>query len=124
MIWMNKSLCALVKKTEIKPRFLSDHSPIVVSIFGMRPKVFNRRLKEELLMKTENIEYIHKEIKAFFKDNWTGGNRKYNLGCLYERAVNCLRLKGGKMKEKNMRDLQDKINEKEKNLKGKKDQIK
>lgn len=71
MMWMNKMLCSWVKKIEIKPRFLSDHSPIISS-FRPKFKIYNWRLNEKLLKKTENIKFLQKEIKEFFRVNWSG----------------------------------------------------
>lgn len=71
MIWINKSLCLLVKKVEILSKILSYHSPVLCRI-NVKGGTYRWRLDERLLDKKENLEHMEKEIKYFFDRNWTG----------------------------------------------------
>lgn len=120
MIWMNKSLCAKIKKAEIMPKLLSDHSP-VVCVVRSKPKTFCWRFNEELLIKTENVEYIQKEIQEFLKINWMEEVKNdivWDTLKAYLRGVLIsLGVREKRLRENFFVELQAKIREKERKMK-------
>lgn len=70
---MTKQLESRTKKIEIKPRNISDHSPIIwCDETPLKTHKF-WRINEDLLEKQENIKFLKKEIKQYFELNETLG---------------------------------------------------
>lgn len=116
MIFVNTAITPLVKKAEILPKILSDHNP-VECVFRFKAKMFRWKLNEELLNKTENLEYLKEEIKTFFEYNWNvdiANNVVWDTFKAYIRGVFIsLGARERKINERKMQELQMKIKEKE-----------
>lgn len=115
MIWVSNSMLVNTKKVDILPKFLSDHNP-VVWIFRNKRKVHRWRLNEEVFEKEENVEYLKKEIDKFFEWNWDNEVKNsivWDSFKAYMRGLlTALNAKERKLRDKAMKELQDKIKEK------------
>lgn len=82
MIWVSKTLEVRTAKTEILPKVISDHNPVLWAIKPKQSKIFKWKLNEDIFLSKENIEYLNQETKNFFEINW---NKEVNEMIVWEQ---------------------------------------
>lgn len=119
LIWASKSLLPRIRKADIMPKIMLDHNPVVCTLRS-KPRINRWRLNEEILEKKENLTYIQNEINFFLKQNWNcevSNNVVWDTFKAYLRGILIARSnKEKKERDKKLNELQQKIKEKEKNI--------
>uniref|UniRef100_A0A670HN63 Reverse transcriptase domain-containing protein n=1 Tax=Podarcis muralis TaxID=64176 RepID=A0A670HN63_PODMU len=74
-IWISRELCPRAKSIEIRPRVISDHSPIELELESLETGTFRWRLKDHLLDDQKIIENAQEKLKEYFVDNCDKGTK-------------------------------------------------
>lgn len=74
-IWISSELSPRTQQIEIKPKVISDHSPIEFELKSLEERTFRWRLKDYLLDDQEIVGKAQKKLTEYFVDNCNKGTK-------------------------------------------------